>query len=182
MIKSDAPNVPTGPSPSLTPLESLDSQMQRLVAEARRLFEERPIWTRRAMRNHLPAGLWKKVGNNTAKFVFHYLAYSFSSGPWRDAFVKFSVDPRKDPKYRIYQTMMFQEEREDSPRSRKVVSQGPKETWMNSDYTSHLFDGKTVSRDCKSFQVCDITEPLVVSILSTDDLRAKCHVSLQYCS
>lgn len=48
------------------------------------------------------ARLWGLV-----KLASRYVAYQFISGPFRDAIVKFGVDPRTDPKYRVYQTLCF---------------------------------------------------------------------------
>jgi hypothetical protein len=39
-----------------------------------------------------------------------------------------------------------------------------------------MFDGKSVSVDSKVWQVCDITDPLLSSMLSTPDIREDCHV------
>ncbi len=44
---------------------------------------------------------------------------------------------------------------------------------------SHLFDGETVSKDGKIWQVCDITEPFLKDMLATTDIRKECHVRLQ---
>ena len=43
---------------------------------------------------------------------------------------------------------------------------------------SHLFDGVTVSTDGKIWQVCDILEPFLKSLLSTTNIRKECHVSI----
>jgi len=44
---------------------------------------------------------------------------------------------------------------------------------------SHLFDGETVSKDGKIWQVCDITEPFLKDVLATVNIRKECHVRLQ---
>ena len=140
----------------------------------RQLLEERPIWTRRAIGNRLvaPGREW----SNVAKHVYQYAGYMFRSGPWRDAVTKFGVDPRSDPKYRIYQTMTFQiddKEVEDlempNPGGRKIDRKAKNKQ-------SHLFDGKTMRLDGKVWQVCDIVDPLLKSLLDTDNLRDECHV------
>lgn len=41
---------------------------------------------------------------------------------------------------------------------------------------SHLFNGKTYSKDCKEWQVCDISDPIISRILSTENLRPECQV------
>lgn len=116
------------------------------------------------------------------KQAFQYVGYMFRSGPWRDAIVKFGIDPRSDPKYRIYQTMMFQiftrdpdgagHKRWEDERTRFAKSMRGKEQNKN----SHLFDGKTAHMDGKVWQVCDITDPLLKSLLSTIHLREECDI------
>lgn len=169
--------VPDGPADDLPPIASLEPAMQRLIQGARLLFEERPIWTRRALRNRVSDADWNIVGSNSAKYVFQYVGYLWASGPWRDALVKFGIDPRKDPGYRIYQTVMFMI---DQGRHRYKGS-GAKNsgaiTTEKPSKESHIFDGRIVDLDGKVWQVCDITDPLLVSILSTSNIRNECHVS-----
>ena len=103
-IAADAPSVPQGPDPKLAPIESLDMSLQVLIEQIQAKMVGRPIWSRRALANELQSRDWGSWG----KRVLQYVAYEFRSGPWRDLSVKFGVDPRSDPKYRIYQSMTFQ--------------------------------------------------------------------------
>ena len=176
----DIPEIPMAASTNLPPISTLDRSLQRLIASAQRLMEERPIFTRRALINSVPGNDWAIVGSNSAKRVFQYCGYSFVSGPWRDAVVRFGVDPRKDSGCRIYQTMMFMLESDPQDNRAKYVRKKANfaisEQILNKE--SHLFDGQTVSKDGKTWQVCDITEPLLKNLLATTDLRKECHVSL----
>ena len=43
---------------------------------------------------------------------------------------------------------------------------------------SHLFDGSVVSKECKVWQVCDISDPTIAPLLATQNLRPNCHVSV----
>jgi len=173
--------IPTGPTSDLPAFETLDPAFRRLVEQARSLFEQRPIWTRRALRNNLSVADWDKVGTSTAKYVYQYVGYMYGSGPWRDAIVRFGVDPRTDPSYGIYQTMMFMLENE--PADNRMNKLGESRTKQDSSRAakamirnSHLFDGNNVSLDGKVWQICDITDPLLKSVLSTANLRDTCHV------
>ncbi len=127
----------------------------------------------------MPGDEWDNLGQNTAKNVYQYVGYMFSSGPWRDALVRYGVDPRTDPSFRIYQTMIFMldTERRDSRArfNRTKPDRTRSEQVLRKE--SHLFDGVTVSKDGKIWQVCDISEPLLKDLLSTADLRKECHVS-----
>ncbi len=173
-IAHDAPAIPVRPLESLPPLPLLEPAMQRLIESARLLFEERPIWTRRALLNRVSAKDLHAVGSNSAKYMYQYLGYSFDAGPWRDAIVKFGVDPRKDPRLRIYQTMMFMIDKENVDGERRKARKTPGFGASKTD--THMFDGKSVSVDSKVWQVCDITDPLLASMLSTPDIREDCHV------
>lgn len=65
------------------------------------MFEERPIWTKAAIRYN--TGLT----DEHSKIILPVVAYYFPNGPWRISWVKFGYDPRKDPKARIYQTLDY---------------------------------------------------------------------------
>ena len=179
LVRFDIPEVPQSPVGSLPPVESLEPAMQRLIVSARRLFEERPIFTRRALINSVPASDLGNIGPNAYKRIYQYCGYSFSSGPWRDAVIRFGVDPRKDPQCRKYQTMMFMLESEpkDSRSKYSRTKADRSKTEQVARRESHLFDGNTVSKDGKTWQVCDICDPLLQRLLNTTNLREKCHVS-----
>ncbi|KAI9828857.1 MAG: tau 95 subunit of transcription factor TFIIIC [Phylliscum demangeonii] len=213
MLTHGAARVPTGPHPDLPPLETLSPRAQRFVEQLRRLLEERPLWSRRALTNKtkIPTGLLRSA--------WQYVGYLFRSGPWREALVRFGVDPRTDPKYRIYQTLMFQiasedvdkvvgapgddddEEEDDADGAgedgddgaadggivSRMAGQAAPRRWKEErsrlqvamrgqkrDSASHIFDGRRVCLDGKVWQVCDITDPLLKSLLTTDHVRATC--------
>jgi general transcription factor 3C polypeptide 5 (transcription factor C subunit 1) len=173
-VTHDCETVPTGP-PSLPPPEPM---ITAILTELQQLLDERPIWTRRAILNRLS-------NDNPALYLLkpaiQYLAYQFRGGPWRDAIVKYGVDPRKDPKYRIYQTLFFKVVDE------RLSVRQPGDPWhdIRSEYTrraqrddtnisSHIFDGQSISLDGKIWQVCDITDPLLRKLLDTETLRTEC--------
>ena len=186
-VTYDCNNIPNAPTDEIPPFNELDNTMQSLIQRVESLMEERPIWTRRALSNQMPTEEWMNLGRH----VYQYVGYEFVSGPWRDTIVKFGIDPRRDPKHRIYQTMTFQFDsegrvikkstagfsRRGGVRVKRTISSlmpgkgGPR---------SHIFDGEKVAEDGKTWQVCDITDPLLQHILSTNNIRKKCHVRLPY--
>ncbi|KAL6722001.1 tau 95 subunit of transcription factor TFIIIC [Lecanora helva] len=177
-VPPDIHEVPSAPAHELLPFESLEASLKGLIASARRLLEDRPIFTRKALLNSIPDIDSDSTSTNFVKRMYQYCGYSFSSGPWRDAIVRFGVDPRKDPGCRIYQTMMFMLENEpkDSrakynrrPADHAAAQEGPRKE-------SHLFDGKTVSKNGKTWQVCDISDPFLSRLLATTDLRQECDI------
>ena len=179
-VPFDTDIVPQAPSPDLPAIETLTPAMQRLVNTALRIMQDRPIFTRRALYNCMPGDDWDVMGQNSAKNIYQYVGYMFSSGPWRDALVRYGVDPRTDPKFRIYQTMIFMLEME--PKDSRAKTNRTKAHRTKSEQVSrkesHLFDGVNVSTDGKIWQVCDISEPFLKDLLSTTNLRKDCHVSV----
>ncbi|OJD33022.1 rna polymerase iii transcription factor subunit [Diplodia corticola] len=163
----------------LQPEDTLEPHIRDTVANMRKLLEERPVMTRRYLANHLEAPT-----DDSIRSSFAYVGYSFKSGPWRDTLIKFGVDPRKDPKYRHYQTLMFKI----VIPSKKESSEDPNK-WMdarnvwrreakprNLKLTTHIFDGKSLTPDGKVWQTCDITDPQLREILDTDKLRTECNI------
>ena len=103
LVPYDIDPVPSQPRDSCPPMEKLDSTMRETITIISDLFAQRPAWTRRGLRNALP-----KVEQRYAlRHAIPYVGYVFRSGPWRDAIVRFGHDPRTDPDYRKYQTLMF---------------------------------------------------------------------------
>jgi len=135
-----------------------DPNLQSLVAILKEALEERPIWTRRALLNRLGHSPHLSL----IKSAYQYVSYQFKNGPWREALVKYGVDPRSDPKYRIYQTIFFRISDDAEPN--KLWKDQRREQMLRynrTDPTSHLFDGKHVSLEGRVWQICDITDPLL---------------------
>lgn len=178
-VPFDVNIVPQAPSSDLPAIDTLTPAMQRLVKTALSVMQNRPIFTRRALYNCMPGNDWDVVGQNSAKYVYQYAGYMFSSGPWRDALVRYGIDPRTDPSFRIYQTMIFMLNTEPKDNRAKFNRTKPDRTKSEQVLRkeSHLFDGVTVSKDGKIWQVCDISEPFLKDLLSTTKLRKDCHVS-----
>lgn len=122
------------------------------------------------------------------KFVYPYLGYEFTSGPWQNTLVRYGIDPRDDRQYRIYQTMTFQFADAEMKPNNSDAHPRARESTVNrfatdnrphdSMATSHVFDGASVDITTgKSFQVCDISDRTLQKLLATEVLRKKCHVS-----
>ena len=101
----DSPEYPSTTMDGLQPLDQQSRTFQKTVTALQALFDQRPIWTRRALLNSLESEL---SSFNVVRFCLPYVSYALRSGPWRDAYVRLGVDPRADPQYRIYQTIMLQ--------------------------------------------------------------------------
>ncbi|KAI9822661.1 MAG: tau 95 subunit of transcription factor TFIIIC [Pycnora praestabilis] len=177
LVSYNVDTVPSEPPTGVPPFKDLDRTMQSMIMQLQSLFEERPIWTRRALLNHLTFSEYGYASRQS----FQYVGYVFKSGPWRDAIVRFGVDPRADSQYRIYQTLMFQIFNKDQGGGRKLW-EDDRTTYRRSmngkkqDKFSHIFDGKRVVLDGKVWQVCDISDPLIKHLLSTANLRDECDI------
>ncbi|ORY03306.1 RNA polymerase III transcription factor IIIC subunit-domain-containing protein [Clohesyomyces aquaticus] len=176
IIKPTAATVPMAPRSHLPLEENLTPYIQSLVARIRAVLAQRPIATRHFLYNTLG---WAKRDRIREAAV--YCGYFFETGPWREALIAFGLDPRTDPKWRWYQTISFLS-------YQKGGTGAPARTMKTWDHwvrnlknvskkeleRQHIFDGKSVSTTGNTFQFCDITDPLLVSILSTEDIRETC--------
>ncbi|KAF2090691.1 hypothetical protein K490DRAFT_7768, partial [Saccharata proteae CBS 121410] len=182
-IDAHAPDVHHAPPFLPKPEHELDSITQEVVQKIRAMLEERPVMTRRYIKNHLPPRVF-----DAQRTAYPYVGYSFRSGPWRDTLVKYGVDPRKDPKYRIYQTVMFKMnvtgERQNKETGEHVSWLDMNRKWRqkakaindSQNKETHVFDGKNFFPDGKVWQICDITDPTLKEILSTDNIRSDCDI------
>lgn len=115
-----------------------------------KLFEDRPIWTRRSIEYHLP-----KEYRPYLKHVIHYVSYVLHSGPWRNAVVKYGIDTRSNPDYRIYQTRRFRY----NFKSSDAAADPP-----------YVFDGVNMI-DGSIVQFCDITDPDIRQVIDNATVR-----------
>ncbi|KAF9616288.1 hypothetical protein IFM89_029064 [Coptis chinensis] len=70
------------------------------------LFDERPIWHTISL-NHCLLDKGLRVGAHMFKRLLFRTAYYFSTGPYRQLWIRKGYDPRKDPESRIYQRIDF---------------------------------------------------------------------------
>lgn len=175
-IGSDDPT-PAGPQ---EPPDLTDARFMEVLGDLEAAFEERPIWTRRSLLNHLG----KKLDSwNELKKYLNYAAYQFKGGPWRDCVVPYGLDPRSDSKYRVYQTVMFKltkHKRPQGPAAAVRAYRRPEkieERQVPVGSTSHIFDGETYDTDGKVWQVCDITDPLLRELLDEASIRPTWDIS-----
>ncbi|KAG9557468.1 hypothetical protein KCU71_g11030, partial [Aureobasidium melanogenum] len=173
-VAHDVEKVPTEPPKGLVPIEKQSEALQQCVKNLLELLESRPAVTRRVACNLVDWG-------NEALFkeATQYVGYSFKSGPFRDTLVKYGLDPRTDPKYRCYQTFSFQLISKDKVIAAAKKMRDGKNQWIRSDRykkdeePSHVFDGKSMTTNGKTWQVCDIKEPVLAGLLATENLRSE---------
>lgn len=161
-VISGSGEAPTSPSPKLLETPITDLALQESIDALKKKFEERPIWLRRALEYNLP-----KISQSLLKQALPHVSYSFRGGPWRSSLVKFGVDPRTDPKYRMYQTRFFRnigkDEQEELRRRRR---NGP---------LPYEFDGKHAPIG-SLFQWCDIIETQIKDLIENCPIREVCDI------
>lgn len=179
MVEKDIPSIPAAPSSNLDPLTKTIQSLQICVKRLSKLFTERPISTRRAIFNTYlqvhGAGNPESQKDNwrpILRYALPYVCYMFKSGPFRDAYVVFGVDPRKDSKWAKYQTAIFNF-RTGKWRTKEAVEEA-KDIWESRN--SHLFTGKDVNTKVVSYSFADITDPVLRKLLDESPLRDKFHV------
>ncbi|KAL8838617.1 MAG: hypothetical protein Q9170_002063 [Blastenia crenularia] len=181
MITIDTPSVPTAPSIELPPESSFAPALRELLVAMREVLSRRPLCTRRVVQNEVPADVWKAVGSNAAKQLWQYIGFLWISGPWRDTICTFGLDPRKHKELRRFQTVGFQVEPDptDTRLDRTKITKSRTDRNL-ADIAEvrdgHLFDGITVRLDGKLWQLCDISDLLLKSLIDTEVLRDECHI------
>ncbi|KAL2811001.1 RNA polymerase III transcription factor IIIC subunit-domain-containing protein [Aspergillus granulosus] len=187
LVPYDIETVPNAPRANCPAIESLDPTLRETISLIKSLFETRPAWSRRALRNQL-----QTVEQRYAlRHAIPHVGYIFRSGPWRDAILRFGHDPRTDPESRIYQTTMFRilpreaETARDGAGGRRHTLPRPNELTPEAatSTTSHLFTGTPpLPLDGRMWMFCDITDPVLTSILAPSTplpdgfLREKCDI------
>ncbi|KAI1004947.1 hypothetical protein K3495_g3269 [Podosphaera aphanis] len=166
-LAHDVAEIPNGP-----PFELQDDPgVEELVNEMKVVLEERPVWTRRSLTNRLRHSRYLFLLRAAIQFV----AYQFKGGPFRDSIIKYGLDPRKDPKYRKYQTFFFKLLDEDE-RGQGMGWHDPRipfnqEAAIKEKVPSHIFDGQNLTMDGKVWQACDITDPMLRKLIEESPYR-----------
>ncbi|PSS35759.1 General transcription factor 3C polypeptide like [Actinidia chinensis var. chinensis] len=83
-----------------------DSEQWEWQAAVSKLFDNRPIWVKSSLTEHLlDQGL--QFGGHMLRRLLFRTAYYFSNGPFQRFWIRKGYDPRKDPESRIYQRIDF---------------------------------------------------------------------------
>ncbi|KAG8724936.1 tau 95 subunit of transcription factor TFIIIC [Ceratobasidium sp. 395] len=170
--------VPTEP-----PKHILDAKAQakpHLLAKLRELFEQRPVWSRIALVNQFPALEGREIQNTKVHIAL--VSYTFSDGAWRDTLLRLGYDPRKDPQARLLlasdtvisectlgtpqMKMPVENPLWDVERGATIQPSARSKRIPENDHESHIFDGKTLHAGAASFQLCDITDSLLVPLIN----------------
>ena len=151
---------PTSPHPELPqpPIQTDEGRISIL----RELFEERPVWTRKALHIRC-AQMGQNFLTSMMKMTLPYVSYMMRSGPWRDTYHRFGYDPRSPEVRRqgaMMQTTYFTVKT-------AVAPLAPGESTTD-DY---LFDGVSLRPTTRTFQFCDVTDPHIRQYIDETTFR-----------
>jgi len=101
-LNFDAPAIPEKPREVAVRNLAVRFIKQDDVDLIKKLFDDRPVWTKAGL-----AFFAKNIENSAMKFILAASAYYFTTGPWRNAWVRFGYDPRQDVNARHYQILDY---------------------------------------------------------------------------
>lgn len=179
-VQPDVAEVPSVPPPNLDASRFTD-MVNDAIPKLRELLEKRPLVTRRVAQSAIPT-----LTPPTFFEAGQFLGYMFVAGPWRDVLIKYGVDPRSDPKYRFYQTMMIYFRGKSAQKLGKPQTDAagntpqPPTSDVSAATTSpaYIFDGTYIDPSASNlWQLCDITDSNLYAILhSPSAIRPTCDV------
>nr|CAD7464294.1 unnamed protein product [Timema tahoe] len=100
-VSFEVPDTPRAPREIALQLLSLKFLSEKHLEKIHKLFEERPVWSKNALR------YLTRFTNDQLKYLLPAVAYYFVTGPWRVMWVRFGYDPRTQPEARMYQTLDY---------------------------------------------------------------------------
>jgi general transcription factor 3C polypeptide 5 (transcription factor C subunit 1) len=93
--------VPSEPNDLVRDISKMSVVTQQVYKEVCKMFQERPIWTLYSLQAHMrekPTHLSAILAN---------VAFYYTTGPWRNCFVRYGYDPRTEFKSRFYQMIDY---------------------------------------------------------------------------
>ncbi|KAG7445824.1 uncharacterized protein BT62DRAFT_135878 [Guyanagaster necrorhizus] len=165
-------------------VEAVRAQVdQRILKMLEAFFNDRPVWTRMSLFNQFAPGEAREIHNS--KVLLPLVCYVFQDGPWRDTLVRFTYDPRKHTEARLFQRLYFRNanhpiarpsvatRRQDRSATNTLLEHGVDKDLERR--TSHIFDGRTLTKETAAFQLCDIEDPMLKEMIEdASDLRETC--------
>ena len=166
--------VPTQPQKDVVKIEHRCDP--RIVARLRQLLQQRPMWSRVAIKNQLTEDEVNELNGSNEKVYYALSGYSMVGGPWRDTMVRFGYDVRADMASRVYQRVFLRgtgarlrtpgKGDEDQDDDDQVARSSVVPVLHERTRTTHLFDGTTLHRNVGNFQLCDVQDPLIAPYIS----------------
>lgn len=131
-----------------------------MVSKLKAVFEERPVLTRIYANSKVP-----EISYTDLAKILPVFAFCLVDGPWRNCWLKYGVDPRSDPRYRMYQVVQCRN---------NLISESlePAEHGTE-DVPEYQFYGTTAGTHFGSYQFIDIHyKPLTDLVQSATPVTA----------
>lgn len=164
-VRFDITKVPSAALSEWKAEEAMKPRVRDLILSIRSMMEQQPVLTKRQLYHRLQPRKHTELRN-----AMKHCGYQFSSGPWRDAVIRYGHDPRKYPADRQWQTLSFNKGKSE-PAARLSEDGGTPATPAN-------FDGLQLPQGSRTYQVCEVTDPLLRGILDLETPQSTCSVSL----
>lgn len=149
--------VPLGPPEEYKPLDVPEAAVQEISY----LFQNnRPVWSRTALLNSMTPEYTKYI-----KQLLPRVAYLIPKGGFKDTWVKYGYDPRKDASNAKWQMISMRSSFKKSKTFRGFYSSRVPQYSSKTDPNSHIFDGSNFSGTINTFQICDITDQDILPFL-----------------
>jgi len=101
-VTYDVDKVPDGPRDiAINHMKIKFIDKERFTQVEKMFTDERPIWSKNALI------AITRIAPDRLKFMLPALAYYFTTGPWRNQWIRFGYDPRSDPSAGKYQTLDY---------------------------------------------------------------------------
>eukprot|EP00931_Biecheleriopsis_adriatica_P102651 TRINITY_DN77595_c0_g1_i1.p1 TRINITY_DN77595_c0_g1~~TRINITY_DN77595_c0_g1_i1.p1 ORF type:complete len:533 (+),score=102.54 TRINITY_DN77595_c0_g1_i1:132-1730(+) len=155
------------PVPSAAPegaKEQLRPDEESVMEALRSLFQERSLWLRGPLEERL-RDQKKKANVTTMQKSLMCVAYLWSDGPWRGAYVRLGFDPRLDSQARTLQVIDFRDRLLRQQRAYFERVQGTLDITPTRELDCH-FRTPPMNRS-QLYQLCDIEDDVVQQTLST---------------
>nr|POE65624.1 transcription factor tau subunit sfc1 [Quercus suber] len=159
---------PLAPPPELV-LKDFGDAVPNAIARFQALMETRPLVSRRYLLNVFP-----DITETIHKEAVQWCGYSFEAGPFAHLIVRYGVDPRSDPQYRFYQSLTFKIE--DAWLEAGAAARAARRS-KGEPAHDHVFDGHRLEATGRTWQVCDVTDPLLQHLLATAPVAPTCDPS-----
>ncbi|KAG8891122.1 tau 95 subunit of transcription factor TFIIIC [Tulasnella sp. 332] len=150
-----------------------------LLKRVRELFDTRPIWARNALFAQFSFTERREIFHS--KILIPLASYGFSDGPFRDTYIRFGYDPRKNPEARFFQRVTFRYTNPAYEGRRRAVAEGPRPSDAPKQQQMlleqpYIFDGKTMQQEVgPGFQLCDIHDAFLQKLINDPTgLRTEC--------
>ncbi|OOF95652.1 hypothetical protein ASPCADRAFT_506542 [Aspergillus carbonarius ITEM 5010] len=105
-VKANTKNVPDESHRADKMGSPRNKSVRETACQIQQLMDRRPIATFRVIEDQLQS----QYSTRDLQEALPFCGYMFSNGPWKQALIKFGVDPRINSDFRFYQTITFRME------------------------------------------------------------------------